>query len=140
MLEEARIDVEARVEAFKRKVGLYFNKRVRPRSFRVGDLVLKEIGVTTVDEGTLGRRWEGPYVVVASHRSGAYHLKGTTGCELPHPWNVEHLRKYYTYDGKYVNSYILLFRLFNNKMRAHVFISFHNSILFTNSSCQGDVV
>lgn len=53
----------------------YFNKRVKPRSFKAGDLVLKETGVTTQDEGKLGPWWEGPYVVVASNRLGSYCLK-----------------------------------------------------------------
>lgn len=35
------------------KVDQYFNRRVRSRSFKVGDLVLKEARVTKAEEGEL---------------------------------------------------------------------------------------
>lgn len=63
LLEERRVSAETSVAACKRKTEQYFNKRVRSRSFKVGDLVLKENGVITVEEGKLGPRWEGPYLV-----------------------------------------------------------------------------
>lgn len=40
--------------ANKRKTEQYFNKRVRSRSFKVGDLVLKEIGLIIAEEAKLG--------------------------------------------------------------------------------------
>ncbi|XP_042944642.1 uncharacterized protein LOC122278528 [Carya illinoinensis] len=66
LLEEKRVEAEAQNILHKRKTEHYFNKRVKPRSFKVGDLVFKEIGVTTQDEGKLGPRWEGPYIVIAN--------------------------------------------------------------------------
>ncbi|XP_041011332.1 uncharacterized protein LOC121255115 [Juglans microcarpa x Juglans regia] len=74
LLKEIRADAEVRVAAFKKKVEQYFNKRVRPRSFKAGDLVLKETCVTTGEEGKLGPLWEEPYAVVASHWPGTYQL------------------------------------------------------------------
>lgn len=53
LLEERREEVAIRTASNKRKVEQYFNKQVKPRSFRVGDLVLKQIGVTTPEEGKL---------------------------------------------------------------------------------------
>ncbi|KAF5442889.1 hypothetical protein F2P56_035501 [Juglans regia] len=44
LLEERRANAETRVVAYKRKTNQYFNKIVRPRSFKVSDLVLKETG------------------------------------------------------------------------------------------------
>lgn len=46
-------DTKIRAATNKKKTGQYFNKMVRPRSFKVGDLVLKETGVTTTEEGKL---------------------------------------------------------------------------------------
>lgn len=43
------------------------------------DLVVKETRVITVEEWKLGLRWEGPYVVVASHHPKAYYLKHAIG-------------------------------------------------------------
>lgn len=56
--------------AHERETEHYFSKSVNPRMFKVGDLVLKETEPTTLPvEGKLGPRWEGPYVVTASHES-----------------------------------------------------------------------
>lgn len=43
-------------------------------------------------EWKLGPRWQGPYVVIGSHRLGSYHLKAMNGKKLPHPRNANHLR------------------------------------------------
>lgn len=84
MLEEVRADVEVKVAASKKKVEQYLNKRVRPRSFKTGYLVLKETDVTSGEKGKLGPRWEGLYIVVASHMLGTYHLKDAIRRQLPH--------------------------------------------------------
>ncbi|XP_042972854.1 uncharacterized protein LOC122304663 [Carya illinoinensis] len=56
LLEEEREIAEARILHEKNKAEQYFNKRVRPRTFKIGDLVLKESWVTTKEEGKLGPR------------------------------------------------------------------------------------
>ncbi|XP_040999419.1 uncharacterized protein LOC121245210 [Juglans microcarpa x Juglans regia] len=50
-LEERREEAVSRAAANKWRVEKYFNKRVQPRNFKVGDMVLKQTGVTTQDEG-----------------------------------------------------------------------------------------
>lgn len=44
ILEEKRGEAEIQNILHKRKAKHYFNKYVKPRSFKVGDLVLKETG------------------------------------------------------------------------------------------------
>ena len=46
-------------------------------------------------QGKLGPNWEGPYRVTSWHRKGTYHLETLDKRKLQHPWNAEHLRKYY---------------------------------------------
>lgn len=53
--------------AHKKKVEHYFNQKVYRRSFKVGDLVLKQMGTTMRNDDKLRPQWEGPYVVVASN-------------------------------------------------------------------------
>lgn len=53
LLEEVRLEAEVRTAANKRRVERCFIKRVRPRAFKVGDLVLKETGTITRDKGKL---------------------------------------------------------------------------------------
>jgi hypothetical protein len=57
--EEARI----RIAAYQEKTVQFFNKRVKPRSFDLGDWVLRKVTLATKDptEGKLGPVWEGPY-------------------------------------------------------------------------------
>lgn len=81
--------MEIRATTGKRKVEKYLKKRVRQRSFKVEDIVLKERGVTTPEEEKLGPHWEGLYVVVACHGLGSYHLRDAHK-ELPHTWNAKH--------------------------------------------------
>lgn len=50
-----------------KKAEQYFNKRVRPRTFKVGYLVLKRNGVAVQNERKMGPRWEGFYLVVANN-------------------------------------------------------------------------
>ena len=75
----------------------HYNTKVMPRQFLIGDLVLRKVTLATKDptQGKLGPNWEGPYKVVEIQRRGTYHLENANGRRLPHPWNVEHLRKYY---------------------------------------------
>jgi hypothetical protein len=75
----------------------YFNRKVNPRSFKVGDLVLRKVTLATRDpvEGKLAPNWEGPYKVIECRRPGAYYLEDSTGKALPRPWNADHLKKYF---------------------------------------------
>ena len=43
----------------------------------------------------LGPNWEGPYRIASWQRKSTYHLETLDGRKLQHPWNMEHLRKYY---------------------------------------------
>lgn len=67
------------------------------RRFRVEDLVLREIMLTTKNptDEKLGPNWEGPFQVVQFNRPESYHLENLKDKLLLRPLNAEHLRKYY---------------------------------------------
>jgi hypothetical protein len=75
----------------------YYNTKVKLRRFEVGDWVLRKVTQATKDlsQGKLGPNWEGPYKIIQYYRRGTYHLEDRHGKKLPHPWNAEHLKKYY---------------------------------------------
>ena len=54
-----------RAEDYQRKTTRYYDRKVRPNSFKPGDLVLKKLLPTRKDptHGKLRPNWEGPYIV-----------------------------------------------------------------------------
>ena len=97
LIDEVRAAAEQRLARYQDRMAKHYNSRVRHRNFRVGDLVLRRVMGATRDpaQGKLGPNWEGPYRVTSWQRKGTYHLETLEGQALRHPWNAEHLRKYY---------------------------------------------
>jgi hypothetical protein len=97
LVDEVRDQAEARTKVYQQRMARYYDRRVKHREFKVGDLVLRKVTLATKDptQGKLGPTWEGPYRVVKFHRRGTYHLEKLDGDALPHPWNAKHLKKYY---------------------------------------------
>ena len=97
LLEEKRLQSAVKMASYQQQMRQYHSSRVRARDFSPGELVLKKVNQSTrvAQDGKLGPNWEGPYEVTGSTRKGTYRLKQLDGKELPHPWHVEHLRKYY---------------------------------------------
>lgn len=97
LVQERRNKAQMKIAPYQGKTSQYFNKRVKHRRFQVGDWVLREVTLATRDstEGNLAPTWEGPYQIIGTNWIGAYHLENHKGKQLPHPWNAEHLKKYY---------------------------------------------
>ena len=97
LLEEKCEHALKSAEDYHRKTTKYYDRRVRPRSFRPGDLVLKKLLPARKDptHGKLGPNWEGPYAVSRIVRPCNYELQTEEGNTLPQSWNVEHLRRFY---------------------------------------------
>ena len=74
-----------------------YNSKVKCRDFQVGDRVLRKVTGATNDTtlGKLRPNWEGSYKITSWHRKGTYHLETLDRQKLHHPWNTEHLKKYY---------------------------------------------
>ena len=85
------------MKKYKGAMTRYYNKKVKVRRFDTGDLILKKVSQATKDpsQWKLGPAREGPYEIIHPSRQGSYYLKTLDGQELPHPWNIEHLKKYY---------------------------------------------
>ncbi|GFS34966.1 hypothetical protein Acr_00g0037010 [Actinidia rufa] len=97
LLDEKRERAELHQAAYKSRIAKYYNERVKHRSFLPGDLVLRRVTLSTRDPsaGKLGPTWEGPYKVIKVSRPGTCWLEDLDGKALSHPWNAEHLKKYY---------------------------------------------
>ena len=77
LLEEKREQALKHIEDYHKKTTRYYDKRVKPISYKPGDLVLKKLLPTRKDptHGKLGPNWEGPYIVSPIIRLGNYKLK-----------------------------------------------------------------
>ena len=97
LIDEVKEEAMKRMAKHKEAMARYYNKKVKVRRFNTVDLVLRKVSQATKDpsQGKLGPAWESPYKVICHSREGSYYLKSLDGQELPRPWNIEHLKKYY---------------------------------------------
>ena len=73
-----------------------FDKKVRLRVFKEGDLVIKKILLLRLDSrGKWIPNYEGPYMVKTTFSGGGLILTIMDGEELPHPTNSDEVKKYY---------------------------------------------
>ena len=92
-LDEARNVALARTAVYQQSLRNYHSRRLRTRSFMVGDLVLR---LKQKKVHKLASPWEGPFIVTEIIDGGAYRLKhAKTGEPSHNPWNVAHLRRFY---------------------------------------------
>ncbi|KAM1838500.1 hypothetical protein TB2_019772 [Malus domestica] len=96
LVEEHRNQAHLRNVAYKQRISNYYDSRVKPRSFKVGDWVLKKrlLYDRVPSEGTLSPNWDGPFEVIGISRPGSYKLRSSDGKTLGHPWNADHLKYY----------------------------------------------
>ncbi|KAL2250014.1 UNVERIFIED_CONTAM: Retrovirus-related Pol polyprotein from transposon opus [Sesamum indicum] len=94
VIEEKRKIAYAKMLHHKSLMMKSYNKRLRLRHFQVGDLVLKKVEVSK-HVGKLDPGWEGPYKVTEIKRRGTYRLQDLEVRDLPRPWNVQNLKKFY---------------------------------------------
>ena len=97
LLEEKREQALKRAKDYQQKTIRYYDRKVRPNSFKPVDLVLKKLLPTRKDptHGKLGPNWEAPYIVSRVIRPGNYELQTNEGKTLQHSCNVEHLKLFY---------------------------------------------
>ena len=96
-LDEKRLEAQQRLECYQARLSNAFNKKVRPRSFQVGDLVLalRRPIITTHKTGSkFTSKWDGPYVVQEVYTSGAYKIIAEDGLRVG-PINGKFLKRYY---------------------------------------------
>ena len=91
LLEEKHEQVLKRIEDYHRKTVRHYDQRVKPRSYKPSDLVLKKLLPARKDpaHGKLGPNWDGPYIVSRIIRPGNYELQTGEGKTMPHSWNAE---------------------------------------------------
>ena len=106
LLEEARLLALSRSAIYQQGLRHYHSKKIKPLTFREGDLVLRLVQ-EQAGQHKLSPPWEGPFIVSRALRDrNAYYLidarksrkrkKDTAGEEMTRPWNAELLRPFYS--------------------------------------------
>ena len=114
LIEEARNLADQRSTIYQQKLRRYHSRRVRNRSFKEGDLVLR---LRQVKEHKLQSPWEGPFVISKVLHNGSYYLVDFRELkdrpanwyrkrkredpediydETDRPWNIAQLRPFHT--------------------------------------------
>ena len=76
LLEEKREQALKHAKDYQREIARYYDRKIRPNSFKPGDLVIKKLLLARKDptHRKLGPSWEGPYIVSQVIRLGNYEL------------------------------------------------------------------
>ncbi|XP_073105205.1 uncharacterized protein [Elaeis guineensis] len=96
LLPELQREAQLRMASYRQRVARYYNTKVRLKSLRSGDLILRNAEVSkSQDQEKLSPNWEGPYKIADTCRSGAYQLEILKGTAIPRTWNADNLKLYY---------------------------------------------
>ena len=96
LIDEKRMTALCHGQLYQSRLKRAFDKKVRPREFREGDLVLKSILPIHKDSrGKWTPNYEGPYVVKKAFSGGALILTNMDGEDLPLPVNSDVVKKYH---------------------------------------------
>ncbi|GJT87703.1 reverse transcriptase domain-containing protein [Tanacetum coccineum] len=96
ILEERREIASIKEAHYKQKLEGYYNKCVRPTTFKPGTYVLRLNSASKAEfQEKIGPTWEGPYIVKKAYGDGAYKLETLSGSPIDRTWNGSNLRKFY---------------------------------------------
>ncbi|XP_026419807.1 uncharacterized protein LOC113315763 [Papaver somniferum] len=85
-LDFRKSKAEERIQVFRNRISSAYNKTVKPRVFKVGDLVLKTSKHIQQDMSTpkFSPKWEGPYTITKAYSTGYYKIIKVDGGKIPH--------------------------------------------------------
>ncbi|KAM1343034.1 hypothetical protein ACFX2F_007277 [Malus domestica] len=96
-LDEMRLEAQQHLECYQAQLSKAFNKKVRPRSFQIGDLVLalpRPIITTHKTKSKFTSKWDGPYVIQKVYTNDAYLIMAKDDLKIG-PINGKFLKCYY---------------------------------------------
>ena len=79
LLDEVRVTVEQQMTQYQDLMAKHYNAEVKPRHFSIEDLVLRK----------------GTYKIIGCNKKDTYYLETLDRHRLHHPWNTDHLKRYY---------------------------------------------
>ena len=97
VIEERREKAMIHLAYYHQKLKQGYDTNVKLRPLAPGDLVLRKVVGVAKDPswGKLGPNWEGPFRITSVAEIGAYYLEDLDEKDVPRPWNVNNLKRYY---------------------------------------------
>ncbi|CAN6677241.1 unnamed protein product [Malus baccata var. baccata] len=95
--QDAVLPMEINIQEGKKAVARAYNKKVKIKSFKEGDLVWKTViplGAQLRGFGKWSPTWEGPFMISRVLDKGGYYLADLEGNWQKHPINVKFLKKF----------------------------------------------
>ena len=95
--DELREAAAIQLASYQHRLANSYNKRVRPRVFQPGDLVLPKVFENTANPraGKFQPNWEGLYIARRLGEPKSYAIDKIDGTPVPRMWNAMHLKRYY---------------------------------------------
>ena len=97
-VSDKRMQALKEIEKDKLRVARAYNKKVKAKSFQVGEPIWKTIlplGTKSNKFGKWSPNWEGPYKIVNVIFGNSYMVETMQGERLPRALNGRYLKKYY---------------------------------------------
>ena len=96
MISEKRLAAICHHQLYQRRMAKAYDRKVRPREFKEGDLVLRKLlPLPSEDRSKWAPNYKGPYVVKKAFSRGALLLTRMDGHDLPRPVNSDSVKKHY---------------------------------------------
>jgi len=95
LISEKRLAAICHHQLYQKRMAKTYDKKVRPRVFQEGDLVLKKLlSLPGEDQSKWAPNYEGPYVVKKAFSGGALKLSRMDGENLARPVNSDSVKRY----------------------------------------------
>ena len=95
LIDENRARAQYHAQGYQKRIVKAFNKKVKLRNLKEGDLVLKVLRDETFDpRGKMKPRWSGPFIIKKIMSRGATRIIDLDGEGMLRPINMDKLQKY----------------------------------------------
>ena len=95
MIDEKRARAQYHAQGYQKRIARAFNKKVKPRNLKEGDLVQNVLRDETFDpRGKMKRRWFGPFIIKKIMFGGVTKITDLDREEMLHPIKMDRLWKY----------------------------------------------
>ncbi|XP_075658962.1 uncharacterized protein LOC142628811 [Castanea sativa] len=95
LIDKKRASAQHNAQGHQKRIARAFNKKVKPRSLKEGDLVLKVLRDETFDpRGKMKPRWLRPFIIKKIMSEGATRITNLDGKEMLRPINMDKLQRY----------------------------------------------